>query len=43
MVLAVPAEQAEAAVAHLQSVGEEAWLAGSIIACEHGAPRVVLS
>ena len=43
MVLAVPAEQAEATVAHLQSVGEEAWLAGSIIACEHGAPRVVLS
>ena len=43
MVLAVPAEQAEAAVAHLQSVGEEAWIAGSIIACEHGAPRVVLS
>lgn len=43
MVVAVPADQADAAVSHLTSLGETAWKLGSIVSCNAGAPQVVLN
>ena len=42
MILAVPAEQAQAVVAELNSAGEQAWVIGAIEASSEDAAKVVL-
>jgi len=42
MVLAVPADQAEAVAAAARELGEAAWVVGEVVAAEAGAPRVVV-
>lgn len=42
MVLAVPADQAEAVAAAAREMGEEAWVVGEVAAAEPGGPRVVV-
>jgi len=43
MVVVVPAEQADAAIAQLQSTGEQAWLLGRIVPSTHSEPTVVFA
>ncbi|WP_022956810.1 phosphoribosylformylglycinamidine cyclo-ligase [Perlucidibaca piscinae] len=43
MVVVVPAEQADAAIAQLQSTGETAWKLGEIVPSTHAEPTVVFA
>ena len=43
MVVVVPADQADAAIAHLQANGEQAWRLGEMIASTHSEPTVVFA
>lgn len=42
MVLAVPADEAEAVAAAARELGDEAWVVGEVVAAEAGKPRVVV-
>jgi phosphoribosylformylglycinamidine cyclo-ligase len=43
MVVVVPADQADAAITHLQASGEQAWRLGEMIASTHSEPTVVFA
>ena len=43
MVVVVPADQADAAIAQLQSTGEQAWVIGKIVPSTHSEPTVVFA
>ena len=42
MVLAVPADEAQAVAAAARDLGEEAWIVGEVVAAGPGCPRVVV-
>ncbi len=43
MVVVVPAERADDAIAHLKAAGEDAWRLGEIVASTHAEPTVVFA
>ena len=43
MVVVVPAEQADAAIAQLASTGDQAWVLGRIVPSTHSEPTVVFA
>jgi phosphoribosylformylglycinamidine cyclo-ligase len=43
MVVVVPADKADAAIAHLNAAGEQAWKLGEIIPSTHNEPTVVFA
>ncbi len=43
MVVVVPADRAEDAIAHLRAAGEEAWKLGEIVPSTHSEPTVVFA